>query len=361
MKKTIAVLPGDGIGPEVMSEALRVLERVASKRNHEFEFHLADVGGAAFDAQGSHFPDTTLEICRSADAILFGSVGGPIAEAALPKWKNCEANSILALRRAFQFNANYRPARVYSCLSGICPLRPELLKDGVDMLILRELVDDIYFGEHRRYEEGGIRHASDLAHYDEESISSIAELAFQAAQKRSRKLHSVDKANVLDTSRLWREVVSEIAPRYPDVELEHMLVDNCAMQIIRNPAQFDVIVTANLFGDILSDAAAVLPGSLGLTPSASLNASGFGMYEPSGGSAPDIAGQGVANPIAQILSAAMMLKFSFGLREESEAIEKAVEHALEDGFRTADIAGSEEACSCPAMTEAILERLEWSN
>ena len=267
-------------------------------------------------------------------------------------------NSILAIRKAFGFLANFRPAKVYPELADICPLKEEITAGGVDMLIVRELCGDIYFGEHRRFERDGKRVATDVAEYDEEQISSVAHLAFQAAQKRRGKLTSVDKANVLHTSKLWREVVSEVSKIYPEVEYEDMLVDNCAMQIIKNPGQFDVILTSNMFGDILSDAAAVLPGSLGLTPSASLTKSGFGLYEPSGGSAPDIAGQGIANPVAQILSAAMMLQFSFGLLEEASAIQEAVEETLRRGIRTQDIQKKgKSTVSTEKFTDAVLTNL----
>lgn len=351
----LAVLPGDGIGPEVMQQALRVLEAVAVKEGFSVECEKGLVGGAAFEETGEHFPEATRALCQRSDAVLFGSVGGPLDQAHLPKWKGCEANSILALRKAFQFSANLRPARVYPQLQSICPLKAEIASGDLNLVIVRELVGDIYFGEHKRFEKNGVRYATDVAEYNETQIAAVAHTAFQAAQKRGKKLCSVDKANVLDTSRLWREVVSEIAADYPDVELTHMLVDNCAMQIITNPAQFDVIVTANLFGDILSDEAAVLPGSLGLTPSASLNAEGFGLYEPSGGSAPDIAGKDCANPIAQILSVAMMLRHSFDLTAAADRIENAVESVLDAGYRTGDIATDGEApIGTQAMADAII-------
>jgi len=357
-EKCIAVLSGDGIGPEVMAEALSVLDVVAKKTGEKFSFKEALIGGAAFEEYKNHCPEETIQICREADAILFGSVGGPVNESSLDKWKNCETNSILALRKTFSFNANFRPARVYPGLSDICPLKDVLLQHGVDVLIVRELLGDIYFGEHREYEENGKRKASDLATYDEDQITSIAHVAFAAAEKRSKKLTSVDKANVLSTSKLWRKIITEVSKNYPTVQYEHMLVDNCAMQLIKNPAQFDVIVTANLFGDILSDAAAVLPGSLGLTPSASLNAKGFGLYEPSGGSAPDIAGKGIANPIAQILSASMMLRYSFNLNSAADEIDMAVEKVLAGGFRTKDISDGQKFISTKEMTREILKVLQ---
>jgi 3-isopropylmalate dehydrogenase len=358
MEKNIAVLAGDGIGPEVMAASIKVLDVVAEKYGHKFSYTEALVGGAAYDEFKEHFPESTHQVCKAADAILFGSVGGPVSEAHLEKWQGCETNSVLAVRKAFGFNANFRPARVYPQLTEICPLKSEIIGEGVDLLMVRELSGDIYFGEHKRYEVDGKRIGRDVAEYDDETVARIGHIAFQAAQKRSKRVTSVDKANVLTSSKLWREVMHEVAAEYPDVTYEDMLVDNCAMQIIRSPGQFDVVVTGNMFGDILSDAAAVLPGSLGLTPSASLNAEGFGMYEPSGGSAPDIAGKGVANPIAQILSAAMMLRFSFGLVEEADAIERAVETALDKGVRTGDIQSpGTDAANTEEMTQAIIESL----
>jgi 3-isopropylmalate dehydrogenase len=336
-KQRIAILAGDGIGPEVMAAALEVLSSVELRFGLEFDRLPGLVGGAAYEHYGSHFPEEVRALCASCAAILFGSVGGPLSEAQQPKWKNCEANSILALRKAFNFNANYRPAKVYPALAGLCPLKPEIVARGIDVLTLRELLGDVYFGRHEQTEREGQRVAFDSGEYSECQIASIAHLAFAAARSRRRKVTSVDKANVLQMSRLWRQVVQEVAREYQDVELEIMLVDNCAMQLILRPWQFDVVLTSNLFGDILSDEAAVFPGSLGLTPSASLNAQGFGMYEPSGGSAPDIAGQDIANPIAQILSLAMMLRFSFKQEQAASAIEQAVEHVLAAGWRTRDI------------------------
>lgn len=337
MEKHIAVLPGDGIGEEVMEQAVRVLELVAHKFGHTFVTTKGYVGGAAYDRFGRHLPEETRMICQSSDAILFGSVGGPVADMHLDKWKNCEANSILSLRKIFKFNANFRPIKVFKELKEICPLKEEVINQGVDLLFVRELLGDCYFGEHKTYVEDGKRIAVDVSEYTEDQISSIATIAFETAQKRRGKVTSVDKANVLDTSKLWRAVVRETSKLYPEVILEEMLVDNCAMQLIRNPSQFDVVLTTNMFGDILSDAAAVLPGSLGLLTSATMNAEGMALYEPPGGSAQDIAGKGIANPIAQILCVAMMFRFSFGLEEEAKAIESAVESALRNGFRTKDI------------------------
>ncbi|MCB0320567.1 MAG: 3-isopropylmalate dehydrogenase [Bdellovibrionales bacterium] len=356
VKKAIAILAGDGIGPEVMTQALRVLCKIEELYGHEFRCTEGLIGGAAFDVHGMHFPKETEEIARSSDAILFGSVGGPVADGLSPKWKDCEKHSILGLRKAFAFNANFRPARVYPALQDRCPLKRELVEQGVDLLVIRELLGDIYFGFHETVVENGVRVARDIAEYTETQIRSIAEVGFRAAQERKKKLVSVDKANVLDTSRLWRTVIDEVAQKFPEVSYSHMYVDNCAMQIIQSPAQFDVILTSNLFGDILSDAAAVLPGSLGLTPSASLSASGFGMYEPSGGSAQDIAGLGVANPAAQILCVAMMLRFSFGLSHEADVIERAVEEALNSGCRTQDIAiPGQEVVNTSQFTDKVLE------
>lgn len=355
MQKNIAILAGDGIGPEVMMQAQRVLNAIAEKCHHQFIYHEALIGGAAFDAYGTHFPDETLKICQRADAILFGSVGGPVSKQHLNKWRDCETNSLLSLRKIFQFSTNIRPAHVYPVLQVICPLKKSIIANGIDVIIFRELLGDLYFGRHVTKTVGGVRQAEDQALYNEKQIGAILHPAFKAAQQRKGILHSIDKANVLDTSKLWRVVANEVAADYPDVKLQHMLVDNCAMQLIINPGQFDVIVTSNMFGDILSDAAAVLPGSLGLMPSVSLNAEGFGLFEPSGGSAPDIIGQDKANPIAQILSAALLLRYSFGLTEEATAIKIAVEQALAQGARTQDIANkSDVAIGTVAMTDKIL-------
>lgn len=339
MQKSIAVLAGDGIGEEIMAEALKVLDAIAARFSHTFKYERALVGGAAFDRYGVHFPEETREVCARADSILFGAVGGPVAEAHLPKWKGCEASSILALRKAFSFNINMRPVKVFPGLESLSPLRAEIIQKGVDILFIRELLGDAYFGVHRSAEENGRRVAFDEARYDEDQIASAAHAAFKAARKRGKRVHSIDKANVLSTSQLWRQVTKEIGESYPDVELIDMLVDNAAMQLVRDPSQFDVVLTPNLFGDILSDAGAVLPGSLGLLASASFNREGFAMFEPPSGSAPDIAGKGLANPIGQILSAALMLRYAFELEEEAAAIESSVASALHDGLRTADIAG----------------------
>ncbi len=364
MKKHIAVLPGDGIGPEVMAQTLRVLETIAYRFGHEFITSTALVGGAAYDEYNSHFPEETKIICESSDAMLFGSVGGPVAEQHLDKWKHCEANSILSLRKLFKFNANLRPIRIMPELQEISPLKSRTIGSGVDMIIVRELLGDSYFGEHKQFVEKGVRTATDMAIYSEDQIVNIAHTAFRLARARRKKVTSVDKANVLATSKLWRTVVEEIAHQHPDIELEELLVDNCAMQLIINPSQFDIILTTNMFGDILSDTAAALPGSLGLLASASLNDKGFGLYEPPGGSAPDIAGLGIANPIAQISSLALLLRLSFALDKEATLIEKAIEATLQDGYRTKDIYQPTNSGLTPTflvntkeMTDQILKRL----
>lgn len=362
MKKNIAVLAGDGIGPEVMQQALRVLDAVAKQFGHDFTIKEALVGGAAYDQYGTHLPDESKNICQSSDAILFGSVGGPVSQQHLDKWKNCEANSILSLRKLFSFNANLRPVRILPELQELSPLKAEIIQKGVDLVIVRELLGDCYFGEHKEFTENGLRQASDLSIYTEEQIANVAHTAFRLAGSRRKKVTSVDKANVLTASRLWRAVVKEIALKYGDIQSDDLLVDNCAMQLVINPSQFDVVLTTNMFGDILSDVAAVLPGSLGLLASASLNASGFGLYEPPGGSAPDIAGKNIANPIAQINSVALLLRLSFALEKEAYSIEQAVESTLKDGFRTKDIyrqgkAADTKLVSTQEMTDQILKHL----
>lgn len=356
MLKKIAVLAGDGIGPEVMTQAIRVLDSISKQFNHQFDYLPAKIGGAAYEQFGVHCPDETLRICQQADAILFGSVGGSIDQQHLPKWENCEANSILKLRKQFQFNRNLRPIRIYPELIHLSPLKAQKVGEGINILIFRELNGDIYFGKHEISEKDGEKVALDEANYSAAQIRSIAHAAFQAALQRKREVISVDKANVLATSKLWRQVVTDVAKQYPDVTLIHMLVDNAAMQLVLNSQQFDVILTANLFGDILSDLAAALTGSLGLIPSASINQDGFGLYEPSGGSAPDIAGQNTANPIAQILSAAMLLRHSFGLELEAQVIENAVKDALASGAATSDIAENKAlALKTDQFTDKVIE------
>lgn len=337
MDKKIAVLAGDGIGPEVMASAIEVLNAVAQKFGHNFTYNYGYVGGAAYDKYQEHLPLETINICKQSDAVLFGSVGGPITDQANPKWKNCETNSILAIRRAFNFNINLRMANIYPELAELSPLKNSLIDKGLNIIIFRELLGDIYFGEHYLGEQNGQKYARDVAEYTEEQIASITHYAFNTARIRKKKLISVDKANVMATSKLWRQVVAEIAPQYPDVEYQDMLVDNCAMQLVKNPNQFDVILTANLFGDILSDELSVLTGSIGMMPSASFNKDGFGLYEPAGGSAPEIANKNIANPIAQILSASMMLTYSFNMLEEANAIESAIKKTIINGYRTRDL------------------------
>jgi len=362
VKKTVAVLAGDGIGPEVMAEALKVLRKISELYGHSFTFTEANVGGAAWaaaEAAGdtpSHLPGATLEACVKSDAILFGSVGGPVDQQHEPRWKDCEKNALLGLRKRFNLANNLRPSKVYPFLAHLCPLKPEIISAGIDLLVVRELVGGIYFGEHKR--EGD--RAFDVMDYTAEGIRKPVKFAFEAARLRRKKVTVVDKANVLETSRLWREVAREVAAQYPDVEVEFMYVDNAAMQIILKPSAFDVIVTENMFGDILSDAASVLPGSLGLMPSASLGDS-VHMFEPSGGSAPDIAGKGVANPVAQILSAAMMLRYSFNLEAEAAAIESAVEAVLRSGKLTGDLmeqSKRDQAVSTSALGDAVCAQLK---
>lgn len=355
MHKTIAILSGDGIGSEIMAEAVKILEKVGKVFGHTFTFKEALIGGAAWDAFQDHFPEGTKSVCKAADAILFGSVGGPISEQLKDKWKNCETNSILGIRKYFNFNVNLRPTKVYDSLKDQCVLRPDIVSAGIDILCVRELSGDVYFGEHKTKTIDGQRVAEDLMTYDEDTIAAAAHAAFKAALVRRKKVHSVDKANVLDCSKLWRAVVTEVSAEYPDVELQHILVDNASVQVLRRPSDFDVLLCPNLFGDILSDEMSVFAGSLGMLPSASLNPDGFGLYEPSGGSAPDIAGKGIANPIGQILSAAMLLKYSFGMTEEHDAIQNAVEQALKKGYRTGDIAGKgERVLTTKEMGEVVV-------
>lgn len=362
VSKKIAVLSGDGIGPEVMAEALKVLGKVAEMYGHTFSFPEHKVGGAAWaacEAAGetpTHLPASTLQACTEADAILFGSVGGPVDKQDEARWKDCEKNSLLGLRKKFNLATNVRPSSVYPYLSHLCPLKPSIIGEGVDMVIIRELVGGIYFGEHKR--EGD--KAWDVMEYTVAQIRKPCIFAFEAARLRRKKVTIVDKANVLETSRLWREVAKEVAKGYPDVSLDFMYIDNACMQIIQKPAFFDVVATSNMFGDILSDAASVLPGSLGLMPSASLGDS-VHMFEPSGGSAPDIAGKGVANPIAQILSGAMMLRYSFQLEAEAVCIEDAVTVVLKSGKLTADLLEPDKragAVSTSDVGDAVLANLK---
>lgn len=333
----IAVLPGDGIGPEVMAQAVRVLEAVGKTHGFSFNMTWADVGGIAFDNHGEPLPKSTLEICQSSQAILFGSVGGPKWES-LPPNLQPERGALLPLRKHFQLYCNLRPARVYKALAAACPLRPDIVGDGFDILCVRELTGDVYFGQPKGREgSGSTERGFDTMVYTRGEVERIAHFAFKAARLRRKKVWSVDKANVLTTMVLWREVVNEVSKQYSDITLEHIYVDNAAMQLLRRPREFDVLLCPNLFGDILSDECAMLTGSMGLLPSASIAEGTFGLYEPAGGSAPDIAGQGIANPIAQILSAALMLRYSFGEEKAACAIENAVANVVTKGIRTGDI------------------------
>ncbi|WP_028392130.1 3-isopropylmalate dehydrogenase [Bacillus cihuensis] len=352
MKRKIAVLPGDGIGKEVTGGAVTILEAVAEGFDHEFTFEYGQIGGAAIDATGSPLPDETVELCKSSDAILLGAVGGP-------KWDNEPPHlrperGLLKIRKDLNLYANLRPISYFSSLSEASPLKQEIIED-VDFIIVRELTGGLYFGKpSERTTFEGKEAVVDTLFYQKEEMRRIIELSFEIASQRQKKVTSVDKANVLESSRLWRETAEEVAKNYPDVTLEHMLVDNAAMQLIRNPRQFDVVVTENMFGDILSDEASVLTGSLGMLSSASISVEGPSLFEPIHGSAPDIAGQNIANPIATILSAASMLRLSFGLEKEAEAIEKAVHSVLDSGFRTKDIAGkSTESLSTEEMIAEI--------
>lgn len=354
----IAILPGDGIGPEVMVEAVKVLNAVGRRFGFGLDYEWGDVGGTAIDRHGTALPDATLEICRHADAVLFGAVGGP-------KWENMppelqpERGALLPLRKHFDLFCNYRPARLFEPLKSASPLAASVVGHGFDILCVRELTAGIYFGEPKgRRGEGDAECAFDTLIYDRREIRRIAHMAFEAAQVRRQKVTSIDKANVLTTMVFWREVVCEVAADYPDVELSHMYIDNATMQVVRNPQQFDVLLCDNMFGDIISDECAMLTGSLGMLPSASINEDKFGLYEPAGGSAPDIAGKGIANPIAQILSAAMMLRHSLDLHDPAEAVNDAVAQALCDGIFTADIAPQGlPAVSTADMGDAIAARI----
>ncbi|MBU1169328.1 MAG: 3-isopropylmalate dehydrogenase [Proteobacteria bacterium] len=356
--KKIAVLPGDGIGPEVMAEAIKVLDAAKKKFSFDMEYTFADVGGAAIDNHGEALPKSTLTLCENSDAILFGSVGGPKWES-LPPAEQPERASLLPLRKHFNLYCNLRPAKVFKTLVDACPLRPDIAKDGFDILCIRELTGDIYFGQPKGREGSGpTEKGFDTMVYTRFEIDRIARIAFDAARQRSNKVHSVDKANVLTTMVLWRDVVKEVAKDYPDVKLEHIYVDNAAMQLIKNPHQFDVLLCGNMFGDILSDECAMLTGSMGLLASASLNEKKFGLYEPAGGSAPDIAGQGIANPIAQILSGAMMLRHSLDQNDAATAIEDAISRVLDKGIHTADIARDKsKAVNTVQMGDAIVKEL----
>lgn len=357
MKKKITVLPGDGIGPEVVKGAIAVLDAIGKKYGHQFEYTYAKIGGVAIDECNNPLPEETIDICKASDGVLLGAVGGP-------KWDNLPGNmrpeaGLLGIRKALGLFANLRPVVAYDSLTDSSTLKKEVIS-GVDLIIVRELTGGLYFGEprERRTLENGELEVVDTLAYTKTEIERIIRKAFEIAQVRSKKVTSVDKANVLESSRVWREVAEEVAKDYPDVTLEHMLVDNAAMQLIRNPKQFDVIVTENMFGDILSDEAAMLTGSLGMLPSASLGADGPGLYEPCHGSAPDIAGQNKANPLATIASAAMMLKYSFGMIEEADAIEKAIISVLDAGYRTGDIAKpGEQVLTTEEMTQKVIDAI----
>ena len=355
MKLNIALLKGDGIGPEIVDSAVRVLEKIGEKFGHEFCFTPYLIGGIAIDTVGKPLPEETVEGCLASDSVLLGAVGGP-------KWDNLPGNirpekALLGIRAAMELYTNLRPARLYAALKDDSPLRPDLVEKGFDIMIVRELTGGIYFGD-RGYRDGKYgEEAYDTECYSRLEIERIARAAFEAARVRNKKVTSIDKANVLETSRLWRKTVHEIAAEYPDITVTDMLVDNAAMQLVRNPSQFDVIVTSNMFGDILSDEASQITGSIGMLPSASIGATKRGLYEPIHGSAPDIAGQNKANPIATILSAAMMLRYAFALEEEALAIENAVNTVLDMGLRTADIAHGEEALGTIEMTDAILAQI----
>lgn len=339
MSFNVGVIRGDGIGPEVVTEAVKVLDAIGAKYGHEFKYTEILMGGCSIDATGEPLTDEAIAAAKASDAVLMGSIGGNTSTSPwykLPADKRPEAG-LLKLRKSLGLFANLRPAYLYEELKEACPLRDDIIGDGFDMMIMRELTGGLYFGERSTVEEDGQLVARDSLTYSETEIRRIAKRGFDIAMKRRKKVTSVDKANVLDSSRLWRKVVEEVAKDYPEVEYEHMLVDNCAMQLVKNPRQFDVILTENMFGDILSDEASMVTGSIGMLSSASLNDTKFGLYEPSGGSAPDIAGKGIANPIATILSAAMMLRYSFDLDAEADAIENAVKKVLADGYRTIDI------------------------
>ena len=361
MECKIAVISGDGIGPEIVREAKKVLDVVADKYGHTFNYTEVLMGGASIDVHGVPLTEEAIETAKASDAVLMGSIGG---DAKTSPWYKLEPSKrpeagLLKIRKALNLFANLRPAYLYDELRAACPLRDEIIGDGFDMMIMRELTGGLYFGERKTEEIDGVMTAVDSLTYNENEIRRIAKRGFDIAMKRSKKVTSVDKANVLDSSRLWRKVVEEVAKDYPEVTLEHMLVDNCAMQLVKNPAQFDVILTENMFGDILSDEASMVTGSIGMLSSAGLNDTKFGLYEPSHGSAPDIAGQDKANPIATILSAAMMLRFTFDLDKEADAMENAVQQVLKDGFRTGDIMS--EGCTLVGTTQMgdlIAERIQ---
>ena len=355
MNYNIALLKGDGIGPEIVDSAVRVLEEIGKKYGHSFNFTPYLIGGCAIDATGEPLPKETVDGCLASDSVLLGAVGGP-------KWDTLPGNmrpekALLGIRAAMELFTNLRPAKLYPALKGDCPLREDIVANGFDIMIVRELTGGIYFGERGMREGKYGEEAYDTECYSRMEIERICKVAYEAAQKRNKRLISIDKANVLDSSRLWRKIVHEMESQYPDVSCTDMLVDNAAMQLVRNPAQFDVIVTTNMFGDILSDEASQITGSIGMLPSASLGYTKRGLYEPIHGSAPDIAGKNIANPIATILSAAMMLLYSFDLKAESDAIVNAVDKVLEAGYRTADLAHGAPSLSTTEITDKIIENL----
>lgn len=359
MEYKVAVLPGDGIGPEVMKEAIKVLDVVSAKHGFKLNYTYKNVGGAAIDAKGTALPQDTIETCEQSDAILFGSVGGPKWDT-LPPNERPERAALLPLRKHFKLFCNFRPARIYKGLEHLSPLRADISARGFDILCVRELTGGMYFGQPKGIEgEGPNQKGFDTEIYHRYEIERIARVAFESAMLRSKKVHSIDKANVLQSSVLWREVVEDVHKDYPEVELLHMYIDNATMQLVKDPAQFDVMLCSNIFGDIISDEEAMVSGSMGLLSSASLNETSFGLYEPAGGSAPDIAGKGIANPIAQILSAALMLRYSFKQEQAALDIEKAVSAVLSAGKLTGDLATKgEKALSTAEMGDAIVEALK---
>lgn len=356
----ITLIPGDGIGPEIVAEAVKVLNAVADKYGHKFDYTKILMGGCSIDECGVPLTDEAVAIAKASDAVLLGAVGGNVGNS---RWYDVAPDlrpeaGLLKIRKDLELFANIRPAYLYNELKAACPLKEEIIGDGFDMVIMRELTGGLYFGKRHTEEVDGLMTAVDTLTYNEEEIRRIAIKGFEIAMKRRKKVTSVDKANVLDSSRLWRKVVNEVAKDYPEVELEHMLVDNCAMQLVRDPKQFDVILTENMFGDILSDEASMVTGSIGMLSSASLKEGSFGLYEPSHGSAPDIAGQDIANPIATILSASMLLRYSFNMDEAADAVDNAVKQVLKDGYRTVDIMSEGMTkVGCKAMGTLIAERI----
>ena len=356
MKKKIAVLKGDGIGPEIVNEGLKVLDKIAKKYNHEFEKSELLFGGASIDEYGLPLTDETLDICKKSDAVLLGAVGGP-------KWDGVDKDKrpergLLKIRKELKLYANLRPTKLYKQLAMSCPLREDIVKNGIDFIMIRELTGGVYFGKKETKSVNGLTVATDEMRYDENEIKRIGVIAFETARKRNKKLTSIDKSNVLDTSKLWRKIMHELSEKYSDVEYEDMLVDSASMQIIKNPSRFDVVVTENMFGDILSDEASVLAGSIGMMPSASLGDTKLGLYEPIHGSAPDIAGQNISNPIGTILSVAMMLRYSLDMDKEAADIENAVDKVLDEGYRTTDLyVDGTKKVTCSEMGELITNKI----